>query len=55
MFMNALLNVMFRGGLAAILFLIPLYALKVSPDFNEFLQLVSSGKIFRGGHKMREL
>jgi O-antigen/teichoic acid export membrane protein len=55
MFMNAFLNVMFRGGLAAILFLIPLYALKVSPDFNEFLQLVISGKIFRGGHKMREL
>jgi hypothetical protein len=53
--MNALLNVLFRGTLAAILFLIPLYALKVSPDFNEFLQLVISGKIFRGGHKMREL
>lgn len=55
MFMNALANIALRGLLGSVLFVIPLYFMKVSPDFNSFLQLVLSGKILKGGHKMNEL
>lgn len=54
-FINALLNIAFKGTLSVIGFLIPVYALKVSPDLNHFIGLLLSGKIFRGGHKMEGL
>ena len=55
MFMNALLNVVFKSCAGSILFLVPLYLFRVSPDFNDFVRLVFSGKIFKGGHRMDEL
>jgi O-antigen/teichoic acid export membrane protein len=55
MFYNALLNVLFKGSLSVIGFLIPVFILKVSPDLNHFIGLLLSGKIFRGGHKMEGL
>lgn len=55
MFMNALCNVILKSALGTVLFLVPLYALRVSADFNDFVRLVFSGKIFRGGHRMDEL
>ena len=55
MFMNALCNVAFKSFLGSVLFLVPLYYLKISPDFNDFVKLILSGKIFKGGHRMEEL
>lgn len=55
MFFNACLNIAFKGTLGALLFLLPVYFLKVSPDLNHFVQLVLSGKILKGGHKMEHL
>lgn len=55
MFMNACVNIIFKSGIGTIMFLIPLFVLKISPDFNEFVKLVISGKIFKGGHKMESL
>jgi O-antigen/teichoic acid export membrane protein len=55
MFMNALANIAFKGVLGCILFLVPLYWLNVSEDFNSFVRLVMSGRIFKGGHRMDEL
>ncbi len=55
MFFNACLNIVFKGVLASILFLIPTYFLNVSPDLNEFIKLILSGKLFKGGHKMEHL
>ncbi|MBU3677111.1 MAG: hypothetical protein FGM54_08040, partial [Chitinophagaceae bacterium] len=54
-FFNAGLNLVFKGGLSTVLFLIPTYLLNVSPDLNHFMQLVWSGQIFKGGHKMESL
>ncbi len=55
MFMNALANIAFKSMLGSVLFLVPLFFLKVSPDFNDFVKLILNGKIFKGGHKMDEL
>jgi O-antigen/teichoic acid export membrane protein len=55
MFINSLLNVMFKGVLGTFLFLIPVYVFRVSPDFNDFVKLVLTGKILKGGHKMEHL
>jgi len=55
MFMNALANVVFKSILGSVLFLVPLYFLKVSTDFNDFVKLILNGKIFKGGHKLDEL
>jgi O-antigen/teichoic acid export membrane protein len=55
MFYNALLNLLFKGSLSVIAFLIPVYVLKVSPDLNAFIALIVSGQVFKGGHKMEEL
>ncbi|MBL7766751.1 MAG: lipopolysaccharide biosynthesis protein [Chitinophagaceae bacterium] len=54
-FLNPCLNIFFRSGVAAVLFLIPVYVLQISKDFNDFVKLALSGKIFKGGHKMNEL
>jgi len=55
MFVNALVNIAFKSMLGSGLFLVPLFFLKVSPDFNDFVKLILNGKIFKGGHKMDEL
>ncbi|GBL36020.1 hypothetical protein EMGBS15_16150 [Filimonas sp.] len=55
MFMNALYNVVFKSILGSVFFLVPLYFLKVSTDFNDFVKLILNGKIFKGGHKLDEL
>jgi hypothetical protein len=55
MFVNALVNIAFKSMLGAGLFLVPLFFLQVSPDFNDFVKLILNGKIFKGGHKMDEL
>ncbi|MBK7762806.1 MAG: polysaccharide biosynthesis C-terminal domain-containing protein [Bacteroidetes bacterium] len=55
MFMNACANIVFKSGIGTTLFIIPLFVLKISPDFNEFVKLVLTGKIFKGGHKMESL
>ncbi len=55
MFMNALSNIVFKSVLGSVLFLVPLYFLNVSADFNDFVKLILSGKIFKGGHRMDEL
>jgi O-antigen/teichoic acid export membrane protein len=55
MFFNACVNIIFKSSIGMVLFLIPLYTLRISSDFNEFIALVLSGKIFRGGHKMESL
>jgi O-antigen/teichoic acid export membrane protein len=55
MFYNALLNLLFKGSLSVIAFLIPVYVLKVSPDLNAFIALIVSGQVFKGGHKMEGL
>jgi hypothetical protein len=55
MFMNALSNVVFMSFIGSILFLVPLYFLQISSDFNDFVKLILSGKIFKGGHKMDAL
>ncbi len=55
MFINSLLNIACKSAIVSVMFLVPAYALKVSPDFNDFLKLVLTGKIFKGGHKMEHL
>jgi O-antigen/teichoic acid export membrane protein len=55
MFLNSMANIAFKGTLGAILFLVPTYLLKVSPDMNDFIKLLITGKIFKGGHKMEHL
>lgn len=55
MFLNACLNIVFKGILGVFLFLIPTYLFQVSPDLNDFIKLVLSGKILKGGHKMEHL
>lgn len=55
MFMNALANVAFKSFIGATLFLVPMFFLKISHDFNDFILLILSGKIFKGGHRMEEL
>jgi len=55
MFLNSCLNIVGKSILGAILFVVPVYYCKVSTDFNDFFQLIISGKIFKGGHKMEEL
>lgn len=55
MFLNPLLNIVFKSAAGTILFLIPAYLLQVSPDMNDFIKLILSGKIFKGGHKMEHL
>jgi O-antigen/teichoic acid export membrane protein len=54
-FYNALLNLLFKGSLSVLGFLIPIYFMKVSPDLNSFITLLVSGRLFRGGHKMEGL
>ncbi len=54
-FMNAGLNVGFKAILSALCFLLPTYFFSISPDLNQFIHLIASGKIFKGGHKMEEL
>lgn len=55
MFFNPFLNIAFKSFIGAVLFLVLAYILKVSPDLNDFIKLVLSGKIFKGGHKMENL
>jgi O-antigen/teichoic acid export membrane protein len=55
MFLNSCLNILFKGAVGAVLFLLPTYLFKVSHDFNDFIKLVVSGKILKGGHKMDAL
>lgn len=55
MFFNACLNIALKGALGALLYLLPVYFFRVSPDLNHFVQLILSGKIFKGGHKMDNL
>jgi O-antigen/teichoic acid export membrane protein len=55
MFMNALANIALNGVAGACFFLLPLYFLRVSDDFNQFVRLILSGRIFKGGHRMDEL
>lgn len=54
-FLNSCINIGFKGSIGAIFFLIPTYFFKVSLDLNEFIKLILSGKIFKGGHKMESL
>lgn len=54
-FLNSLMNIAFKSTIGIILFLIPTYLFKISNDFNDFLKLVLSGKILKGGHKMENL
>lgn len=55
MFLNPFINIGFKSIIGGLLFLIPVYLFKVSPDLNDFIKLVISGKIFKGGHKMEHL
>ncbi len=55
MFVNACCNIAFRASIGGILFLGAVYFLKISEDLNHFIQLILSGKIFKGGHRMEEL
>ncbi len=55
MFFNSLLNIAFKSLIGTLLFILPTFYLKVSPDLNEFMKLILSGKILKGGHKMEEL
>ncbi len=52
---SVLLNVIFKSSVATLLFLGPILYLKINPDLNDFVRLIISGKIFKGGHKMDEL
>lgn len=54
-FINALLNIGFKGCLSVIGFMVPVYFIRISPDLNHFIGLLLSGKLFRGGHKMEGL
>lgn len=52
---SVLVNVIIKSSVAATLFLLPITFLKINPDLNDFVKLITSGKIFKGGHKMEEL
>lgn len=54
-FVNTCINVVFKSSIVSLLFLIPIFFLKVSPDLNDLISLIFSGKILKGGHKMEEL
>jgi O-antigen/teichoic acid export membrane protein len=53
--LNALVNIGIKCSLAIIIYTILIYKAKVSTDVNQFINLVISGKIFKGGHKMDNL
>ncbi|MEZ5045623.1 MAG: polysaccharide biosynthesis C-terminal domain-containing protein [Chitinophagaceae bacterium] len=55
MFINPLLNMIFKSIIAAVLFLVPVFFLKVSPDLNDFIKLILNGKLFKGGYKLDNL
>jgi O-antigen/teichoic acid export membrane protein len=55
MFLNSFLNIVVKSMTGTFLFLIPAYYFKISPAMNDFIQLILSGKIFKGGHKMEHL
>ena len=55
MFLNSLINIAFKSTIVAILFITPAYLLNISPDFNDFVKLIVTGKILKGGHKMEHL
>jgi peptidoglycan biosynthesis protein MviN/MurJ (putative lipid II flippase) len=55
MFFNFILNIGLRSVVGALLFIFPTYYFKVSPDLNAFIQLIRTGKILKGGHKLEEL
>lgn len=52
---DVIVNMAAKSLIVLILFIPPIIALKISPDFNDFFKLIITGKIFRGGHKMEEL
>lgn len=52
---SVFLNVIFKSLITSILFLGPVLLLNLNPDLNDFVRLIVSGKIFKGGHKMEEL
>lgn len=52
---SVLLNVCSKTLLLSILFIAPVLLLRINPDFNDFIRLIITGKIFKGGHKMEEL
>lgn len=54
-FINACCNAAFRSTIVSLLFLIPVYAVGVSPDLNDFIRLLFSGRLFKGGHRMENL
>ncbi|MCZ2140656.1 MAG: hypothetical protein LC096_04615, partial [Bacteroidia bacterium] len=54
-FINTLLNVFFKSAVLSAIFISASYYLRVSVDLNDFIKLVLSGKIFKGGHKLEEL
>ncbi len=55
MFLNPFINIGFKSVIGGFLFLIPVYFFRISPDLNDFIKLVISGKILKGGHKMDHL
>ena len=52
---DVIVNMFAKSSIVLLLFIPPIIALKISPDFNDFFKLIISGKIFKGGHKMEEL
>ena len=49
------LNAIYKSSIVSVLFLAPTLLLRLAPDLNDFVRLIVSGKIFKGGHKMDEL
>lgn len=52
---DVIVNMIIKSAAVLVLFVPAILALKISPDFNDFFNLIKSGKIFKGGHKMEEL
>jgi O-antigen/teichoic acid export membrane protein len=52
---NSLLNIAVRCLLATVVYISLIYKSNVSTDVNQFVKLIVSGKIFKGGHKMDNL
>ena len=52
---SVLLNTCIQSFIVLVLLAVPILYFKISPDLNDFMKLVVSGKIFKGGHKMEEL
>lgn len=50
-----LINVVIKSMLFVFLFLLPVYYLKITTHFNDFIQKLLSGKLFKGAHKMENL